>query len=445
MFFRGLVQFFFFWMMLSPALLAQGLVQSGPMVGYSAKREALLWVQTKGSAQVYFEYWDQALPKTRYRTEIYATQKGEAYTAKLVADQLLPGKKYAYELFVNGKKQTFPYPLAFQSQAHWEYRTDPPAFKFAFGSCNFVNDSLYDRPGRAYGGEYGIYQAIYNEKPDFMLWGGDNIYLREGDFDSQTGVFHRNTHTRSTPELQPLWANTHHYAIWDDHDFGPNDSDGSYVYKSMTERAFQLFWGNPNYGPATEGKGCNGSFKWNDVEFFLLDNRYFRTANENHAQPRQMIGKAQMDWLINALAVSEAPFKFVVIGCQVLNPAVVYENYSTYAEERAELLRLVREANLKGVFFLSGDRHHTELTMLKESPRRYPLYDLTASPLTSGVSMSATNEANTLRVPGTLVQERNFALMEVSGPRRDRKLKIKIMNKDSKVLWEREIAAKELE
>jgi alkaline phosphatase D len=425
---------------------AQGnLLQSGPMVGYSAKREALLWVQTTAPATVRFEYWDKTKPQTRYKTDNYNTNKTEAYTARLVADELAPGVRYEYELFINNKKVARDYPLEFQSQALWEYRTDPPPVRFAFGSCTFINDEPFDRPGRAYGGDYSIFTTIYQQKPDFMLWGGDNLYLREGDFDSRTGIMYRYTHTRATKELQPLLGSVHHYATWDDHEFGPNDSDGSYVLKETTTEAFRLFWGNQHYGTGTDGKGICSSFKWSDIEVFLLDDRYFRTANQNHAQPRQLMGKAQLDWLINALAVSDAAFKFVVIGCQVLNPAVVYENYSTYAEERAELIRLIREAGIKRVMFMSGDRHHTELTKLQERPGLYPLYDLTSSPFTSGVSMSGTNEPNTLRVPNTLVQEHNFALLEVTGPRRERKLKISILNKEGKLLWDKEIAAKELE
>ncbi|MCS7019883.1 MAG: alkaline phosphatase D family protein [Cytophagales bacterium] len=419
------------------------LLKSGPMVGYSSMSEVALWVQTTAPATVYFEYWDKNAPQNRYRTESYTTKKSEAYTAKLIADQLQHGKKYAYELFINGKKVPRNYPLEFQTQTLWQYRTDPPAFKFALGSCAYINDSINDRPGRPYGDHYSIFTRIYEQKPDFMIWGGDNVYLREPDFDSRTGILYRNTHTRSTAELQPLLGSVHHYAIWDDHEFGPNDSDGSYAFKHYTEEAFKLFWANPNYGPGTEGKGISGWFQWADAEFFLLDNRYFRTANDNRIMPRKLLGEAQLNWLINALIASNATFKFVVIGCQVLNPAQVFENYSTYPEERARLIQAIRDANIKGVFFLSGDRHHTELTMLKENDRVPALYDLTVSPLTAGPARNV-DEPNTLRVPGTMVNERNFATIEITGPRNDRKMTIKVFDYTGKEQWAKQISAREI-
>lgn len=417
------------------------LLQSGPMVGYSAMREVMLWVQTKSAATVHVEYYDPASPAARFKTEEVTTARKNAYVAHLIADQVEPGKKYTYELFINKKPVKRPYPLQFQTQTLWQYRTDPPTVRFALGSCTYINEEQYDRPGRAYGGEYEIFTSIHKMSPDFMLWLGDNIYLREADWDSRTGILKRNTHTRSLPELQPLLGATHHYAIWDDHDFGPNDSDRSYWGKDLTLEAFKLFWGNPNYGVA--GGGITGSFAWADLEFFLLDNRYFRTPNNDYDGPREILGKQQIEWLVEALVNSRAPFKFVAIGGQVLNSAAVYENHATYPEEREYLLRKIREAKIEGVIFLDGDRHHTELSMMKENDKVYPLYDLTVSPLTSS-SHTPRDEGNVHLVPDTMIGERNFGMIEVSGPRKERKMVISIYDKDGTLKWSREIKAADL-
>jgi alkaline phosphatase D len=57
---------------------------------------------------------------------------------------------------------------------------------------------------------------------------------------------------------------------------------------------------------------------------------------------------------------------------------------ATYDAERAELLKKIADAKVPGVFFLTGDRHHTCLQKLERAGNLYPLYDLTISPLTSG-------------------------------------------------------------
>lgn len=422
------------------ALRSLAQVQSGPMVGYSEMREVLLWVQTKQAAKVKFMYWEQGNPAQKMSTDELLTQKDKAFVAKLIADQVQPSKKYDYELWVDGKKMSFSYPLSFQSQTLWQWRTDPPAFKFAFGSCAYVNDAPYDRPS-AYGGDYDIYTAIYQQKPDFMLWGGDNTYLREPDWNTRTGVLYRNTHTRSLSQLQPLLASTHNYAIWDDHDFGPNDSDRSFALKNMTSEAFRLFWGNPNY--VFEG-ACTSTFEWGDAQFFMLDDRWFRSPN-NRKDDRTYFGEAQLRWLIDALVGSKATFKFIVAGGQILNTAALFENYATYGEERALMLQKIAEANIPGVLFLTGDRHHTVLHRLNRFGT-YPLYDFTVSPLTSGAGKPADAEKTTeTYVAGTNVEnKRNFGMFEITGPEKDRVLKVTIYDAKGSQQWQREIKASEL-
>lgn len=424
------------------SVFAQDLLQSGPMVGYSSMKEVLLWAQTTESAAVHFEYFDQSAPNQRFSTPAVVTEAGTGFVAKIIADKVLPGKKYTYELFINGQKVDRDYPMEFQTQTLWQWRTDPPTVRFAIGSCNYVNETAYDRPGRPYGSEFEIFEAIHKDRPDFMLWLGDNTYLREVDWDSRTGFLHRYTHTRSLPETQALFASSHHYAIWDDHDFGPNNSDGSYVMKETASEIFQLFWGNPNYDVTGEG-GITGSFEWADLQFFLLDNRYHRTSNYNRTGKREMLGKAQIDWLINALASSRAPFKFVAIGGQVLNSEAMYENYATFPEEQQYLLRKIREARIEGVIFLDGDRHHTGLSKMKESDAYYPLYDLTCSSLTAGANNNK-EELNVYRLKETMVGEHNYGMLTVSGPRTERVLTIQIIDKNGKELWSKKIEAKEL-
>lgn len=421
---------------------AQGLLQSGPMVGYSTMREVLLWAQTTEAAKVHFEYFDQDSPKERFKTATYTTEAQDGFVAKLIANKVLPGNKYTYELFINGKRISRDYPMEFQSQSLWQWRTDPPEVNFAIGSCNYVSEERFDRPGKPYGSEYEIFTSIHKKKPDFMLWLGDNTYLREADWNSRTGFLHRYTHTRSLPEVQPLLASTHHYAIWDDHDYGPNDADGSYWLKETASEIFKLFWGNPNYDVISKG-GITGTFHWADLQFFLLDNRYYRTANNNFTEDRQMLGKEQIDWLINALSSSKAPFKFVAIGGQVISSEAGFENHAIFADEKHYLLQKIREAKIEGVIFLDGDRHHSILSVLQENKFVYPLYDLTCSSLTAG----ANNRKETLNTNGieeTFVGQHNFGVLNVSGSRKNRVLKITLFDKNGKSLWTRSINENDL-
>jgi len=421
---------------------AQDLINSGPMVGYSTMQEVLLWVQTNEKAKVHFEYYEIDNPKIRFKTDEIQTLKKNGYVAKLIADQVAPGKKYKYDIFINDLKVERDYPMEFQTQKLWKWRTDPPDVSFVIGSCSYVNEPKFDRPGKPYGNNFEIFNSINNKNPDFMLWLGDNTYLREPDWNSRTGFINRYSHTRALPELQPLLASTHHYATWDDHDFGPNNSDGSFWLKETASEIFKLFWANPNYDVTGNG-GITGFFQWGDLDFFLMDNRYHRTSNNNFTEDRQLLGKDQIDWLINALTFSQAPFKFIAIGGQVLSSGAVYENYATYPEERKYLLDKIREAKIEGVVFLDGDRHHTVLSKMQESEDVYPLYDLTCSSLTAGTNKDD-ESYNKYSLKETLVSVNNFGMLNISGPANDRELNIKIFDKDGQELWRKSIKAKDL-
>ncbi|MDO1448450.1 alkaline phosphatase D family protein [Rhodocytophaga aerolata] len=435
--------FAYFLIFLNITTYAQAsLLQAGPMVGYSEMVEVALWVQTTKPAKVKFMYWETAAPQQKRSTEEVTTTQEKAFTALVKADQLQPGKKYTYELYINGNSVKRPYPLQFQSQTLWQWRSDPPEFTFAMGSCAYINEPEVDRPGKPYGSGYEIFTTIHQQKPDFMLWMGDNTYLREVDWNTRSGILHRYTHTRATKELQPLLGSIHHYATWDDHDFGPDNADRSFWNKEITKEAFKLFWANPNYASG-EKEGIYGTFQWNDVQFFLLDNRYYKTPNHNFLGKRTLLGADQLQWLIDALIFSKATFKFIVIGNQVINPTKLEDSYTFYPEEKEELLKAIRQANIPGVVFLDGDRHHSVL-MKMDREGTYPLYDLTVSPLTAGVAKPWPEEDLSLMVPNTMFIEHNFALLSVKGPRTDRVLTIRLMNDKGTEVWSKEIKASEL-
>ena len=419
-------------------LLAQARLQSGPMLGYTEQREVMLWVQTTEPATVAIMYSDST--GTTFFTEEYRTRRAEAYTAKLVADRVVPGRRYDYRVLIDGREEAIPYPTTFRAQPTWRWRGDPPEFTLALGSCSYINEPIYDRPGRGYGGEYGIFRTIDSLNPDLMVWLGDNTYLREPDWYTRTGYQHRYTHTRSTAELQPLLARTHHYAIWDDHDYGPNDSDRSWIHKELAREVFGQFWANPTLGiPQVEG-GITTHFQYLDTDFFLLDNRSFRTPNEQERDDnRTLLGEEQLEWLIESLVFSQSPWKMVCIGGQVLNTAETFETYANLAPaERAYLLRRIEEENISGVVFLSGDRHHTELSRL-ELGNGETVHEVTISPLTAGTG-TRREEVNALRVEGTLVIDRNFGVLRFSGPFRERKIAVSVYDTDGALLWTRDLS-----
>lgn len=425
-------------------LAQESVLRSGPMVGYSEQREVMLWVQTTRPADVQLRYWPVDQPANASLSALVHATAAQDHIARFLLTGLPPGTRFNYELYLDGVLTPRPYRLAFQTQPHWQWRADPPAFTVAFGSCAYVNEEIFDRPGKPYGSDYEIFTALAARQPDLMLWLGDNTYYREPDWFSEAGMRHRYAHTRALPELQALLGATHHYAIWDDHDYGPNDSDRSYRMRQTALQIFKDYWANPGYG--SEGvPGVFTRFEWADIEFFMLDDRYHRSPNRMPDAPdKVMFGEAQLQWLMESLVSSRAPFKIVAGGNQMLNPMNPHEAFSNYQHEQQKLLQWIQTQKVFGVLFLSGDIHRTEL--MKIAPKDfYPLYDFTSSSLTAGLNQSKQGLDNPARVPGTLFDEsHNFGILRFEGPRTDRRVTLECYDKDGKKRWQHQIAAKEL-
>jgi alkaline phosphatase D len=416
-------------------------ISSGPMIGHVSMRSANIWVQMNEEAPIALKYWssDNNNASSALFSVVILTSKSDAYTAIFKLSDLDPGTEYRAVVVSNGRVLSDE--ISINTQVLWDYRIDPPEFKVLAGSCAFINDSIYDRPGKPYGGEYNIFEVMASEEADMMLWLGDNVYLREVDFQSYSGYLYRYTHTRGIPEMQDLLSSCPNYAIWDDHDFGPNDADRSWIHGDWAKDAFQTFWANPSYGAPSGSDNVGTAFRFNDVEFFLLDNRTDRVHHYNRTQDLQVLGEGQIDWLIAALNKSRAPFKIVAIGGQFLSDNAKHENMARYPE-RQTIIDRIEEERIHGVVFLSGDRHCTELSRL-ELDKGVVIHDLTTSPLTSS-SYDNSDEENTLRVEGTVVAERNYAELNFSGPRKDRVMVIVIKNAVGEEVWSKELKAKDL-
>jgi alkaline phosphatase D len=414
------------------------------MLGPAGPSEVAVWLQTHRACHARVRFWRRDAPSRASESPEVATEPGRDHIARFTLSGLEPGARYDYEVVLDGARIERPYLLSFRTQETLELASDPPAARFAIGSCAYVNDAAFDRPLANHGDKMEIFRSIVGASPDAMVWLGDNWYYREGDFFSERTMRARAAHTRALAELQPLLGSAHHYAIWDDHDYGENDSDRTSRLRDPARRVFADYWTNPSAGIA-EAPGIFFRFTWSDAELFMLDDRSFRTPVRRGADSHgEMFGAAQMRWLEDALVTSRATFKIVAGGSQILNDHTAYECFARFPEERRRFFDVLRDRRIEGVVFLSGDRHHTELIRRSE-PGIYPLYDFTSSALTSRGGRIAAEASNPDRVPGTwLTGIRNFGLLDLSGPRDRRTLTLRAIDFTGTEQWTHEIPASEL-
>jgi len=286
---------------------------------------------------------------------------------------------------------------------------EPTQLTLAFGSCSHQEKFAESQP---------IWNAVVKEKPNIFLFIGDNIYAPSGasdypdDKEKVRTIFRKlYAQNRQIPELQPLLRSAYCFGLWDDHDYGPNNSDSTFKHKDVALEVFREFF------PGTYGlpcaPGCFQKITWGDVDVFMLDDRSFRDGNFDGGR-KTMFGKAQLDWLKSGLKNSKAKVKLIVNGNQMLSDKHIYESWGgLFPKECGDFLRFIWDNKITGTIFLAGDRHFAEL-IRKPDPKGIgpDLYELTSSPLANGHFDRGGKEPNAERL-AKYTDGVNFGLLKI--------------------------------
>jgi alkaline phosphatase D len=410
------------------------------MHGYAELTSATLWIQVDRATTVAV-HWRVDGETDERAMELAATDANDhVVVARLTG--LKPSGSAAYRIAAGADRHVG----MLRAQPYWTKGKDAPELTIAIGSCFFLADADPAYPGQDYGGGYGIFDAIAAKRPGLMLWLGDNLYLQQPDLFDPQSMAARYRRQRDFEPLQALLTATTHLAIWDDHDYGPNDSDASNVFKGETLKLFQRYWPNPSFG-LPDVPGTFGTARHGDLLFFLLDDRYYRFPNRWPDGPdKTMFGARQLEWLKQALvSAPRNAIKIIAGGSQFWSRPNRFEGWHSFATERRAFAEWLIARRIDGVVFLSGDRHFSELLKI-ERPGAYPLYEFTSSPLTSRSPprLDAADRDNPDIVPGTLVARRQFGLIRVSGPGDDRRLMLESYDGAGELLWQHELRARDL-
>jgi alkaline phosphatase D len=429
------------------SVLAQPRVISGPMLGPVELRDAKIWVEVspevKTASLQYYKKGDAKISKA----VLYKGELGNDFNPlQFIVGGLDFNTTYEYKIWINGKATVKG--GEFTTKDLWQWRKQPPEFNFLTGSCAYINQPIYDRPGKPYGGDSSIFETMAKEKSAFMLWLGDEWYTREVDYYSEWGLWYRASHDRSVPVLQNFLKSMPQFAMWDDHDYGPNDIGKNYILKDASRKVFNNYFCNPSSGE--NGQGIYTMNSWGDADIFMTDDRWWRSADrikdsvDGKPNPKkEMLGAQQMEWLKNSLLYSSATFKIVAVGSQVLNPVSPFDTWWNFPAEYNELMNFIKEYKINGIVFLTGDRHHSEIIKV-DRPGTYPLYDITVSPLTSGThSFGGPEKNNPYRVLG-IDEKQNYGKFSFSGKTGNRKMTVTYFGIKGDKLGEWSISEKDL-
>lgn len=409
------------------------LITAGPFVGSVTTTSVKVWLAYKGNGPLGLSLKDTADNSSfsdPVGTQKIADREGDT-SVTIDFTGLRPG--HCYRVLHNTSSKPTP-DCVFTTQANTSVRD----LDFLFGSCALLTTGFW----RAFfpGADVSIYNRMARTRTDFMVWLGDNVYYLGNDYKSYDNMFRRSLEVRSKFRLMDKFlAAQPNYAIWDDHDYGWNDADSTFPLKDSALKVFRGFWPNTY---EKDVKLTYFTFRYADAEFFMTDGRWFRNPPGDTAG--DFLGHEQIRWLKEKLLKSNATFKFICMGSQVLNDNHHGESYAHYPKERNELLNYIVDNNIKGVIFLTGDKHYAELS--KRDWRGYPLYDFTSSPITSPVMPRKGLKPyhNPLSVKGTVVYRKNYGRIKINGPEGDRICKLQLYGKWGKLKWEHDIKSEEL-
>ena len=392
----------------------------GPMIGHTTDTTTRIWVRADGPCKMQVRFSSRG--RTVVSETIRLVEENNFCGSAEVRD-LSPRTTYSYRVFLDNKEQDSDVRQEITTFGH---ASEPGIIRVGFGH------SLRGR------GTQDIWKAVAAKKPDLFILMGDNIYSDSTEPAKQRRMY---LQFRADRYFRAFGATTPIYAVWDDHDYGIDNSDRTQPGKERSLKTFNEIWPNPKSqaeqypgiwtrftvggaefflmdvryhrsansdpdGPAKTMLGKERSLKtFNEIwpnpksqaeqypgiwtrftvggaEFFLMDVRYHRSANSDPDGPaKTMLGKEQLAWLKNSLASSKAVFKFPVSGSSWNCGGPEAWNHS-FTYEYDGLVEHIASNKITGVILLGGDQHFCKIAVRpKESWGGYDLHEWMAGQL----------------------------------------------------------------
>jgi alkaline phosphatase D len=336
----------------------------GPMVGHTAHDSTRIWVRADSAAEAQVRLIGPAGEAIQSETVRLAAE--DNFSGTVMASGLSPETTYTYRVWLDG--------VEVQAAMAQNVTTFPPPGKNGIVRIGFGHSLIGP-------GEQTVWNTIAAKSPDLFLLMGDNIYSNSTEPEKQRRMY---LQYRADPHFRAFGAATPIYAIWDDHDFGKDNSDRTQEGKDRALRTFHELWPNPPAEAKIE-RGIWSKFTVGRSEFYLLDVRYNRSPDDDPDGPEKtMLGNEQREWFVGAMAESRATFKFPVSGSSWHCGGVEAWNHQ-YLHEYDRILAEVRDRKISGIALLGGDQHKCVIAVRpKESWGGYDLHEWRAGRLWAG-------------------------------------------------------------
>jgi alkaline phosphatase D len=349
-----------------------------PMLGEVTERSAMVWTRAAESGSVYYRVFgldeDGAMEEGTEVRGVLDAREDNDLCVRIEMKELRPATQYGYQFFSDAE-----YRDSMEGGDFWTL-PDPARgsiVRMAIGSC--ANYDLSKGPP----GDKDVWWAIAATEPTVLALIGDTPYIDSTELKVQREKYRMFFEWGS---MRGLRRNVPLIAVWDDHDFGKNDTDGRLKGKENARQAFIEYHAQSQHGDGAEGIYSRQRVGGMDV--FTIDARWFSNRDE-----KKLLGEKQWAWLEQGLKESDAPFKVLMTG-MIWNESVrplKTDYWAFYAEERKRLFAFIEKEKIDGVVLVGGDIHRSRHLKHPSSTRGvgYPLHEIITSPLGPNVHANA--------------------------------------------------------
>ncbi len=259
---------------------------------------------------------------------------------QLKIENLAPAQEYYYGFEVDGVWDSVSVGRSrtFAIGAH--------SFTIALGSCAQT------------GSINPVFDTIRALNPALFLHLGDMHYqnIAVNDINLYRNAFER---VLSSPPQAALYRSVPLAYVWDDHDYGPNNSDSTSASRPAARRAYQEFV--PHY-PLSFGEGdipISYAFTIGRVRFIVCDMRSARSpAFAPDIPAKTMLGRSQKDWFKRQLMIANGRYPLIVwVNSLPWIGSTGDDGWYLYTNERREIANFIKDNRIRGICMLSGDAH----------------------------------------------------------------------------------------
>lgn len=298
--------------------------------------------------------------------------------------------------------------------------------RIAFGSCNLQ----WSRQR--------MWKYVVQNKPQLWIWLGDNIYSETDNMDEMERMYNRQ---KINPNYKKLLESCPVIGTWDDHDYGTNNIGKNFPEKKTAQQLHLDFFNVPKNSPRRKQEGVYAAYDLGEgnktIKIILLDTRYFR---DDPSPNGDMLGETQWNWLENTLKLNKANITIIGTSIQFAAGKHIFEEWLNFPKSYEKMKNLISTSGNKHVFFISGDRHLSEVSKITEG-LSYPLYDFTSSGMTHS-NFTMKEYENSTRVSPLCISQ-NFGIIDIDWD--NQKIGFETHGKGDFIYFRYEIPFKELE